>query len=241
MFKFSYEAFILLTVPIGYFAVLTGGKLTDPLRRTAVVAVLVMVLYLPMTFTWVAFMQGCRLPDKPRHLGLDGLAYIASANPGDYEAAKWLREYAPEDAIILEAEGDSYTDYARISMMSGRQTVLGWFVHEWLWRNDKEAVEKRRSDVRGIYGAKTTSEALPLLRKYKVRYLVIGALEARRYPGMSHSVLMSLGKVAFRSKGTVIIEVISGETSGLGVEKSNHSSRFNTFCKKFLVCRDRVG
>jgi hypothetical protein len=53
---------------------------------------------------------------------------------------------------------------------------------------------------------------------------VIGGLEAKRYPGISRSVLMSLGKVVFSSKGTLIIEVISGEPSGLGVEKSNHSS-----------------
>ena len=219
VFKFSYEAFILLTLPVGYFALLTVGKLTDPLRRPAVVAVLAMLLYLPMTFTWAAFMQGFRVPDNSRHWGLDGLAYMAAAYPGDYNCAKWLMEYTPNDAVILEAEGDSYTDYARISMMSGRQTVLGWFVHEWLWRNDKEVVEKRRSDVKGIYEAKNSSEALQLLRRYKVRYLVIGGLEAKRYPGISSSVLMSLGKVVFSSKGTVIIEVISGEPSELGVER----------------------
>jgi uncharacterized membrane protein len=241
VFKFSYEAFILVTAPVGYFAVVTGAKLTDPSRRATVVALLVMVLYLPMTFTWVAFMQGCKIPEKPGQWGLDGLAYMASANPGDYGAAAWLRENAPDDAIILEAEGDSYTDYGRISMMSGRQTVLGWFVHEWLWRNDKEGVEKRRSDVKGIYEAKNSSEAVTLLRKYKVRYLVIGALEAKRYPGISRSVLMGLGKEVFRSDGTVIIEVIPGEPSGLGAAKSNHSYRFNTFRKEFLVCRDRSG
>jgi uncharacterized membrane protein len=209
VFKFSYEAFILLTVPVGYFAVLIGGRLTDPSRRVTVVAVLTMVLYLPMTFTWLALIQGCKLPDKPRHWGLDGLAYMASAKPGDFKAAYWLRENAPNDAIILEAEGDSYSDYARISMMSGHQTVLGWFVHEWLWRNDKKIVEKRRNDVKSIYEATNSPEAALLFRKYNVRYLVVGALEEQRYPGISLPVLMRLGKVVFRSEGTLIIDTIS--------------------------------
>jgi uncharacterized membrane protein len=211
VFKFSYEAFTLLTVPIGYYAVLIGGRLTASSRRVTIVAFMIMLLYLPMTYTWLALMQGCKLPEKPRMLTIDGLAYMASAHPGDFKAAKWLRENTPPDAVILEAEGDSYTDYARISMMSGHQTVLGWFVHEWLWRNDNSAVEMRRRDIRNIYEAKRAAEALPLLQKYHIRYLVIGDLELRRYPGINLPVLTRLGRTAFRSEGTTILRITCNE------------------------------
>ena len=38
--------------------------------------------------------------------------------------------------VVLEANGDSYSDYERVSAMTGLPTVLGWYVHEWLWRGD---------------------------------------------------------------------------------------------------------
>ena len=37
---------------------------------------------------------------------------------------------------VLEANGDSYSGYERVSAMTGLPTVLGWYVHEWLWRDD---------------------------------------------------------------------------------------------------------
>jgi uncharacterized membrane protein len=209
VFKLSYEAFTLLTVMVGYFAVVIVRRLVYSSRRMIAVVVLIMVLYLPLTFTWLALMQRCKLPAKPRYWGMNGLAYMASVNPGDYNSAKWLQKNAPEDAIILEAEGDSYTDYARISMMSGRQTVLGWFVHEWLWRGEKNAVEARRRDIKSIYEAKNTSKAASLLRKYNVSYLAIGSLEKERYSSINLSVIMKLGKVVFRSGGTVIVKIDS--------------------------------
>lgn len=30
---------------------------------------------------------------------------------------------------MLEANGDSYSDYERVSAMTGLPTVLGWYVH----------------------------------------------------------------------------------------------------------------
>ncbi len=209
VFKLSYEAFILLTVLVGYFAVIIARRLTDSPRRMITTVILTMLLYLPMTFTWLAMIQGCKLPYVPRYWGLDGLAYMAKEHPGDYKAANWIMDNTPGNAKVLEAEGDSYTDYARISMMSGHQTILGWYVHEWLWRGDKKSVNLRRKDVKAIYEAKNSSEAFALLRKYDISYLVIGNLEIKRYPDISMSVLFQLGKTVFHSNNTLIIEVQS--------------------------------
>jgi uncharacterized membrane protein len=207
VFKLSYEAFIILTVLVGYLAVIIARRLTDPSRRMIATVILTMLLYLPMTFTWLAMIQGCKLPYVPRYWGLDGLAYMAEEHPGDYEAANWIMENTPSNAKVLEAEGDSYTDYARISMMSGHPTVLGWYVHEWLWRGDKKPVNLRRKDVKAIYEAKNASDAFALLHKYNISYLVIGNLEIKRYPDISMSVLFQLGKTVFQSKNTLIIEI----------------------------------
>lgn len=207
VFKLAYEAFILLTVLVGYFSILIVRRLTGSPRRLLATVVLIMLLYLPMTFTWLALMQGCKIPNKPRHWGLDGLAYMRQQHPGDYNASYWINNNTPNDAIILEAEKDSYTDYSRISMMSGHQTVLGWFVHEYLWRGEKKSVESRRKDVKSIYEAKNSSEAARLLHKYNVQYLIVGNLELKRYPGIRQSVLKKLGNTVFRFKNTMIIEL----------------------------------
>lgn len=207
VFKLSYEAFILLTVITGYFAVLIGNRLTVPSQRLIVVVGLIMVLYLPMTYTWLSLMQGCTLPDKPRYVGLDGLAFMLSINPSDFKAANWLQKNTSHNAIILEADGDSYTDYARISMMSGHPTVLGWYVHEWLWRGGNRTVQNRKKDIQNIYETTNSIYAAQLLRKYNVSYIVVGMLEEKRYPRISRLMLMKLGKTVFESEHTVIINV----------------------------------
>jgi len=51
----------------------------------------------------------------------------------------------------LEAQGDSYTDYERISAFTGLPTVAGWWVHQWLWRGSADVVGKRIPDIQTIY------------------------------------------------------------------------------------------
>jgi uncharacterized membrane protein len=87
-------------------------------------------------------------------------------------------------------------------------------VHEWLWRNDKSAVEKRRKDVSSIYQAKETGEALKLLNSYHVRYLVIGELEVKRYPAISRTLLAGMGRVVFSSNGTTIVDIGNKASTG---------------------------
>jgi len=66
--------------------------------------------------------------------------------------------------VIVEAQGDSYTDYARISANTGLPTILGWTVHEWLWRGDYSVPAARIDDVRAIYedGLQTTINLLKI-------------------------------------------------------------------------------
>ena len=53
-------------------------------------------------------------------------------------AIRWLDETIEGQPVVLEANGDSYSDYERVSAMTGLPTVLGWYVHEWLWRGDPQ-------------------------------------------------------------------------------------------------------
>ena len=52
---------------------------------------------------------------------------------------------------IAEAPGDSYTAYERVSVITGISTPAGWKVHEWLWRDSLNGIEKRTKDIDGFF------------------------------------------------------------------------------------------
>ena len=50
-------------------------------------------------------------------------------------------------------------------------TYLGWYVHEWLWRNDTDDLNQRKDDVKLIYTSDDEAEVHGLLEKYDVSYI----------------------------------------------------------------------
>ena len=83
--------------------------------------------------------------------GLDGISYLKILYVGDYSLINWINKNIKGQPVILEANGDSYTDYARISANTGLPTVIGWPVHEWLWRGTYDIVSPRITDVQTLY------------------------------------------------------------------------------------------
>ena len=81
---------------------------------------------------------------------------------------RWLKNNVEGSPVVLEANGDSYTQYERVSAMTGLPTVLGWYVHEWLWRNDVADLNARAEDVETIYTSGDSGEIRELLEKYEV-------------------------------------------------------------------------
>jgi uncharacterized membrane protein len=106
---------------------------------------------------------------------LDDFDRIKRENPDEAAAIEWLQN-AP-DGVILEAVGDGYSQFARISMWTGMQTVLGWTGHEAQWRGSYEPQGARRDEVMLIYTTPDWDTARILLENYDVRYVYIGSLE----------------------------------------------------------------
>ena len=164
VFKFYYEAWLLLAVasayglyylysrPIpkisGFLPVVArsfGTRLQVPagiLRKgtvyvwVALVAVLLLVsIYYPVAAVLTRTDQGGTSPT------LDGLAFLDKSASGEYEAILWLRDEAPRGRIV-EAVKDpndppgpiSPLDYGRISASTGLPTMLGWKGHQRQWR-----------------------------------------------------------------------------------------------------------
>jgi uncharacterized membrane protein len=158
--------------------------------------------------------------------GLYGLTWLMEEYPDDYNAILWLKTeisnkqeaiskdgnvsritYHASLPVIVEADGDSYTDYARFSAFTGLPTIVGWPVHEWLWRGSYDVVAPRREDVRKIYESDDVEETRKLLETYHVQYIVVGVLERKKYPSLREDKIALIGKRVFTSGETAIYSV----------------------------------
>ena len=84
--------------------------------------------------------------------------------------------------MVLEATGDPYTEYARISSHTGIPTVLGWANHEQLWRSNDKEVDERAARIRHFYSAGDPRMAWETISKYGVTHVIVGDMERRTYP-----------------------------------------------------------
>ena len=107
---------------------------------------------------------------------------IEYRNSGDATAIQWILQHAPAGSVVLEATGDPYSEFARISSHTGVSTVLGWANHEGLWRNNDPEVMQRGAAVKTFYTTPDPRTAATVLQKYGVTYVVLGDMERRTYP-----------------------------------------------------------
>lgn len=149
-------------------------------------------------------------------------------NLADYDACiNWFNENVDGDPVILEAYGLSYTDNNIVSAYTGLPAVCGWQTHEWLWRFhgivDKETdllvadperdvwdlyLTPRHIDIDTIYTSSDQELVLSLLRKYNVRYVILGDLERFKYGGYDNTAtIASLGDIVFVSGNLCVIGI----------------------------------
>ena len=202
-------AIVLLAIQ----ASIRGPWAEDGVRPLAAgfTAVVLVLLFVAMIYPVAA--GGQRIKGNP-YPTLDGLDFARRAWPAEVEAAEWLRENAPADAVVLEASGTAYSDYAHVSAWTGIPTVIGWDQHEGLWRGDRLEVDPRIVDVNAIYEGRGRVETLSLLQKYDVRFVYVGRLEREKY-GLD---------VATRFGGFPVLFEIRGEVSIFGVPLSTPGS-----------------
>ena len=229
MFKLTYQAYIMFGIMMAYIlvfftvnrikrcngadsTVMCKGLLRCPRLQslTGIIAILVLIStcgYLENAIThWFT-----GFPKRNAYQTLNATNYLETAISDDAAAIRWLNDNFEGQPIILEASGDSYQDYDnRVSAMTGLPTVLGWYVHEWLWRNDLEEENQRKEDVQTIYTSSNADQIKSLIEKYKISYLFIGSCEYEKYGEINSELLASIGKVVFRQSETTIIEVSNG-------------------------------
>ena len=226
VFKFYLQAWVLLSiagaVALGWLA---RRSVHDQLLRQirpVWVAVLAIMLLAAVAYPLLASKGkiGLRFTDMP--LSLDGMQYMDFARylddgrdltlPADAKAIRWLQDNVVGTPVVLEGRSPVYRWGSRISIYTGLPTIVGWDVHQSQQRSGFSGmIQERMADVERAYSSTNPQEALSILRKYQVRYVVIGGLEHKYYPAAGLDKFPTLRglRLAYDVEGVQIYEVLS--------------------------------
>lgn len=204
MFKFTFQAFIMMSILIGWlvgFLLHRSQLLTRFWRRVLLVTAGVFLLG-ALSYPFLGYPKYYR--DFQQRMGLDGFSWLSAASPAEHEAIVWLRDI-PGRPVVLEAVGDSYTQHGRVSVFSGLPTLMGWRAHQWLWRGSPELPRQRSEEARIVYETPRSQAAQGILRQYRVQFIFVGTQEKMTYTIDSVG-LQALGTVVFQRDDILIIE-----------------------------------
>lgn len=210
MFKLTYQAYMLFGMAMGYgiFRMIVTARE----KVFKVVSVIGLVL-LCWTFGYLGISVHSWFGDVWKvsdYKGLNATSFLENDFAEDVGGIQWLKENVKGSPVVLEANGDSYTGYERVSAMTGLPTLLGWYVHEWLWRDDTADLNQKSADVESIYTSSDVEYVKELVEKYGVSYIFVGSKEREKYEDrLNEETLNSIGTVVFRDERseTYILEV----------------------------------
>lgn len=197
MFKLTYEAFIMLSIACGYIIVKLLANLNN--KKFLILFFIPTLILLYLVFSYPVFAINSYYDNLKDYKGIDGTQYLKTTQKQDYDLINWINKNINNQPVILEAVGDSYTDFARISANTGLPTVLGWPVHEWLWRGTYEVVGPRVEEVKIFYTTKDIKNAKEIIKKYNVSYFVVSKLEKQKYPDLNEENIKNLGKIVYQN------------------------------------------
>ncbi len=173
----------------------------------------------------VIILFGSYFVKNDRYKHLNSGVYLENENYDDFLATNWINENIEGRPVLLEANGNSYTYFERISTITGLPTILGWRTHEWLWQSTSEEgglpdiVAEREEDIEDIYTSDDYGYVMELLRKYNVEYIYVGGCEREKFngddkPEINIPMLLQTGSVCYPedfdasdTSGTFIIKV----------------------------------
>lgn len=227
MFKLTYQSFIMFGICMGYIITtlffIKRHTLNKIVSTIAYILLLATSIYgIAFTFKWFG-----NVLNMSKERTLEASAFLANSYISgyitmndDYNIIKWINENTDVKDIVLEEQGKDFTYSNRVSTFTGRQTVIGWRDHEWLWRSVDSStqipkeVNKRLSDVKKLYTEKNVEELRKLIEEYNISYIIIGFNERKSYAteDLNLSVLdneeelKSLGEIVYETNENNLIE-----------------------------------
>src|SRR3989338_5515134 len=229
VFKFGFHAWTLLSLATMILSAgafreykLTTNKYKKTIALIWVLLIVITILVFLGLFYPLRAIDEFYLSSKSSKT-LDGSLFLKSLYPDDYAAINWLDKNIHERKVIIEAAGDSYKEFGRISVFSGMINPINWLTHEWGWHFKPEgrpAINAKVSqesgwgkvavisgDVRQIYESDDVAMTRTLLQKYNAEFVYIGALERTGYPNLSEQKFYELGQVVFSSGNSKLFRV----------------------------------
>lgn len=211
MFKLTYQAFIMLSISgIYIFIRMISSFKKEYKSKFSKIGFVVFALFSFGLLITISIYPYFAIPsgygDLKKYKGLDGTKYLEEGRKSDYLAINWINRNIKGQPVILEAQGDSYTDYARISANTGLPTVLGWTVHEWLWRGSYDVPSSRFNDIKTLYETKDLEKAKKIIEKYNVSYIYIGNLETEKYD-VFYDKFFKLGRIIYSNQESKIYKI----------------------------------
>jgi len=196
VFKFYYQAWIVLSVVGGYglfvwwkhHAALTGKTMWASRTAIGMLAVVVISsLYFPVAAAVSKTVSSGLGPD------LNSLSFMQERNQDELDVIDEIKDMSDPDDVLVEAVGDSYSEYSRISETSGVPTLLGWEFHERQWHGSDELFADRVGDIETIYTTRDEQELRQLIDKYSLTMVVVGPRERSTYRNIKMSLFDTLG------------------------------------------------
>jgi uncharacterized membrane protein len=165
-----------------------------------------------------------RMSDVTLHT-LDGMVYMRYSRYSykgvdmvlnqDYEAIQWMQDNVKGSPVIVEANTrDLYTWGSRYTIYTGLPGVLGWDWHQRQQRAivPSEWINNRVDEIAAFYTTLSKDDASSFLRKYNVKYIIMGQLERAYYKGEGLDKFDQfegdLWKEVYRKDDTVIYQVL---------------------------------
>jgi uncharacterized membrane protein len=202
VFKFYYQAWILLSLAAAYGAVILLKNLRGAANGLFSI-VFAILLIVGLTYPALSIFNKTNNFKPPFGYTLDDFDRVQRENPDEAAAMLWLRS-AP-DGVVAEATGNAYSNYARISIYTGLPTILGWGNHEGQWR-DQALQGSRKDDIEALYISSDWATTQDIIRRYNIRYIFVGDLERSTYR-VNEDKFNRFLKPAFQQGNVTIYEV----------------------------------
>jgi len=133
-------------------------------------------------------------------------------NSKNIEAFNFLnkQKVLNENENILEYSGFAYNAANIFSALSGFDSVMGWKNHEITWRLEKNIYEfiiNRDNDIKEIYTGQNEELTTNLLKKYHVKYLIIGKIERDNFHNINLIKIKKMGSEIFSNSEVSIFKI----------------------------------
>ena len=198
MFKLTYQAYIMFGMTMVYVIFRQLFVNRKKILKAVGVIGLALLLWTCGYFGKSVDSWFGQVLDPSQYKGLNATAFLETDYAEDVGAIRWLKENIEGSPVVLEANGDSYSEYERVSAMTGLPTVMGWYVHEWLWRNDVADLNAKADEIETIYTLTNAAEVQMLVEKYDISYIFVGSCEREKYADLNNEVLQSLGEIVYQ-------------------------------------------